>query len=228
MPNKHIFQRLAGVQSILNGVHQAGGTTAAVGMSPSSRGEEREAFIDSFLSQAFPSPYRFGTGDATDASGERSGQLDVVIEYPFSPSIPAAGKTKLFLAEGVAAVIEVKSNLTSQWGEVVSTATQLAKVRRDMARFGGSVMGNTPTTRIPLFAVGYTGWKQKETVVSHLASTPNVDGILVIDSGIFVSTAERQGLVAEGPWGLWAFICCVYKTISSLLGTVTNPLEYAQ
>ena len=47
----------------------------------------------------------FGSGDATDVAGNRSGQLDVVLEYPFAPSIPAGGKTKLFLAEGVASVV---------------------------------------------------------------------------------------------------------------------------
>ena len=89
------------------------------------------------------------------------------------------------------------------------------------------VLGKPPSTRIPLFVVGYTGWKQKETVAEKLSKNPDVDGVLVIDSGAFVSTAEYGGIVGDGPWGLWAFICAVYKAISSLLGTVTTPLSYA-
>jgi hypothetical protein len=222
MPNQHVLERLEGVQAILNGVHLSGR-----GMSTASRGGERAAFINDFLAQAFPSPFRFGMGDATDAAGNRSGQLDVVIEYPYSPSIPAAGDSRLYLAEGVAAVVEVKSNVADQWGQVVSTATQLAKVQRQLEKAGGIVLGKRPSSRIPLFAVGYTGWKQQETVTQNLANTPNVDGVLVIDTGFFVSTAE-YGISGYGAWGLWAFICCLYEAISSLLGTVTDPISYGR
>jgi hypothetical protein len=220
MPNQYIQERLAGIQTMLNGVHQAGR-----GLSSASRGDEREAFINGFLAQAFPSPYRFGSGDATDVAGNRSGQLDVVIEYPFSPSVPAGGKTKLFLAEGVAAVVEVKSDVAKQWSEVVCIAEQLARVKRQLERSGGLVLGKPPSPRIPLFVAGYTGWKQKETIRQNLASAAAVDGVLIVDSGLFVS--PEYGVEGDGPWGLWGFICCLYKAISSLLGTVTDPLTYA-
>ena len=108
MLNPHIVQRLTGIQSMLNGAHQSGST-----MSAASKGTERAAFIDQFLSQVFTPQFRFGDGDATDKSGAKSGQLDVVIEYPWVPSLPIVGsdKPRLYLAEGVAAVIEVKSDL---------------------------------------------------------------------------------------------------------------------
>jgi len=54
-----------------------------------------------------------------------------VLEQPQSYSFPLlASGPRLFLAESVAAVIEVKSNLSSQWGEVKITADKLARVRR--------------------------------------------------------------------------------------------------
>ncbi len=97
-------------------------------MSSATSGQERAAFIDQFLSQAFPSPFRFGTGDATDVVGGRSGQLDVVVEFPFMPSLPIAGgsSSRLYLAESVAAVVEVKSNVGAQWNQALHTAAQLA------------------------------------------------------------------------------------------------------
>ena len=112
VPNQHVVQRLAGIQVILNGVYQASSS-----MSASSKGTERESFIDEFLSKVLPPVYRFGTGDATDISGNKSGQLDVVVEYPLSPTLPSvgAGQSRLYLAESVAAVIEVKSDISSQW-----------------------------------------------------------------------------------------------------------------
>src|SRR5438128_133215 len=128
MPNAHVLQRLTGIQAILVGVHQASSSLSA-----SSRGQERQNFIDSFLANVLPPMYRFGTGDATDAAGRRSGQLDVVVEYPIAPSLPAVGggsTTRLYLAECVAAVVEVKSDISSQWSEAQRTAAQLAPLRR--------------------------------------------------------------------------------------------------
>lgn len=111
MTNRYILQRLTGLQSILKGVHQS-----SVGLSSATMGQERAAFIDEFLAKVLPPIYRFGTGDATDAAGARSGQLDVVVEYPFAPSLPivGAGQSRLYLAESIAAAIEVKSDLSGQ------------------------------------------------------------------------------------------------------------------
>jgi hypothetical protein len=132
MPNPYVLQRLLGIQTILKGVHQAG-----VPMSAAAKGQERAAFIDQFLSQVLPLPYRFGTGDAADLAGNKSGQLDVVVEYPFAPTLPlGGGPTRLYLAEGVAAVVEVKSDVASQWNEALDTAALLAPLTRKM----GTVM----------------------------------------------------------------------------------------
>jgi hypothetical protein len=48
MPNHLIESRLAGIQNILNGVHQA-----SAGLSNETTGEERQAVIDSFLAAVF-------------------------------------------------------------------------------------------------------------------------------------------------------------------------------
>jgi hypothetical protein len=54
MPNQYVLQRLAGIQTILRGVHQG-----SVGLSAATIGREREAFIDEFLSKVLPPIYRF-------------------------------------------------------------------------------------------------------------------------------------------------------------------------
>jgi len=221
MSNAHIFQRLAGIQKILVGVHQAGKSLSAA-----SKGKEREAFIDSFLSEVLPSPFRFGSGDVTDENGNRSGQLDVVVEYPFMPSLPIPGLTgtRLYLAESVAAAVEVKSDVSSQWDEVLNVARQLEPITR---KFGATMtMGRAPTARIPLFAVGYTGWKRAETLRNRLKDA-SVDGILVIDAGVFVSSPEFGVEAATGPWALWGLISCLHQATSTLKSTSTNPLRYA-
>ena len=154
MANQHIKDRLEGIQKMLMGAHQAG-----ISMTSASKGNEREAFINAFLSEILPPQFRFVSGDITDQSGNRSGQLDVVIEFPFVPSIPiVVGKSpRLYLAEGVVAVIEVKSDISNQWDEVLTTANSLSRLER---RYGtGISFGARAGKRIPLYAVGYIGCK---------------------------------------------------------------------
>lgn len=123
MPNIHILKRLQKIQSVLMGVHQM-----SVSMSSAAKGAERDEFVSKFLTEVLPPTFRFGTGDATDSQGAKSGQLDIVVEYPFGPSLPNAGSasSRLYLAETVAAVIEVKSNAAVQWNEATHTANQFA------------------------------------------------------------------------------------------------------
>jgi len=218
MPNQHVLQRLKGLQAILNGVHQS-----SAGMSAVTTGQERSAFLDEFLAKALPPVYRFGTGDATDASGKRSGQLDVVVEYPFAPSLPmvGSGQTRLYLAESVAAVIEIKSNLSKQWAEAVGVARALAPLQR---KFVWSMsFGNPPEPRIPLFTIGYTGWSQLQTLQSHLAGEPTIDGILVIDAGLYVS----KSLTCTGPLALWGLIVDLHYITNSLQSASPDPVAYA-
>lgn len=220
MPNAHVLQRLTGLQSILNGVHQS-----SIGLSSASIGQERAAFIEEFLAKVLPPIYRFGTGDATDASGAKSGQLDVVVEYPFAPSLPVvgAGQSRLYLAESAAAVLEVKSNLANQWSDAVNTATALAPLRRS---FGASMsFGNGPQPQIPLFAVGYTGWKNLATLQTNLNACAEIQGALVIDAGIY---ASKSGLIAQGPLALWGLIVDLHFVTNSLQSASTNPTAYAR
>ena len=195
-------------------------------MSSAAVGNERQEFIDKFLSQVLPTPFRFGTGDATDKNGNKSGQLDVVIEFPFGPSLPIVGGTtsRLYLAETVAAVIEVKSNISSQWSQAVSTAHQLYPLQRS---YGAAMMMGPDFPKIPLFVASYTGWNQLQTVKQHLSNTPEISGILVIDPGIFVSSVQLGSVEATGPWALWGLIACLHQATGFLKAVSTNPLEYS-
>lgn len=223
MPNQYIVQRLSGIQTILKGVHASSG---AVGSN--TRGNERQAFVQNFLSNVLPPIYRFGTGDATDHSGNLSGQLDVVVEYPFTPSLPSVSGdpvTRLYLAEAIAAVIEVKSDVSAQWQQVQQTASKLAPLRRSfgsIVAFGSS----GPLDRIPFFVVGYTGWQTLTAVERAISHNPDVAGILVIDPGIFVSSSSCGGLKATGPVALWGLVCALHQVTRSLMVATANPADY--
>jgi hypothetical protein len=223
MLNQLVAERLQGIQAILMGVHHS-----SAPLSASSKGGERQAFIHHFLENVLPPTFRFGSGDATDANGHRSGQLDVVIEHPFAPSLPVpafGGGTRLYLAESVAAVVEVKSNVSVQWDEALYTAAQLAPLRR---AFESVVFfGREPSDQIPLFVAGYIGWKTIETVREKLEKNPDIAGVLVIDPGIFVSTTEYGGVEATGAWSLWGLISTLHRITNGLQAAGTDPLNYA-
>ena len=220
-PSAELAQRLAGIQKSLMGIYDGG-----AGLSSASRGREREQFIDLFLSRLLPPGYRFGSGDALDSRGSRSGQLDVVVEYTFLPSLPAlGGSTRLYLAEGIAAVVEVKSDLAKQWDEVQATADALRPLERMFQAPGFHLFGDPPK-KIPLFAVGYRGWNQLETVKAK-ANSGVADGILVIGESLFSTRTDYpNGIYAQGPLSLWGLISALHHAALSVAISGFSPIEY--
>ena len=176
-----------------------------------------------FSKKVFPFPYRFGTGAITDASGEISGQLDVVVEWPFFASFPApVGTQRLYLAESVAFVIEVKSDLSGEWDTVEESVSKLNKLRRRWSGHLGSVpvemelpskqprigYANLPTTVswIPYVVVGFRGYKNVETLNDKFKTIPKErcpDAVLIVESGAYVS--RWQSRVSSGAEGFFAF-----------------------
>lgn len=77
MPNQHLAERLCATQAALMALHSGGSM-----MSSTTKGKEREGFVSKFLAQVLPPVHRFGSGDIIDSMGERSGQVDIVIEHP--------------------------------------------------------------------------------------------------------------------------------------------------
>lgn len=254
--NKFIIDRINGIRDQL-----MAGFRSCSSLSSATKGSEREMFVNIFLSQVFPSPFRFGSGDATDEKGNRTGQLDIVVEYPFLPSLPSPGfsRYRLYLAEGVAAVIEVKSNVEGQWSEAEATASKVHALQRNLDRFsrrmfGGTVVKNSsnvtmtnmmlssPITisssgisvgdeslipdRIPVFAVGYTGWKTLAPLEDRVRRDGRIDGILVLESGLFVGGPRVGNITKEGPESLWAFISSIHKSTRILDYVDLDPMSY--
>jgi hypothetical protein len=228
LPNQYLVERLQGIQAALM-AHHAGGTP----MPNASKGSERETFLREFLSKVFPETFRFGTGAITDSAGKRSGQLDIVIEYPILPSFPMpGGADRLYLAESVAAVLSVKSNISSQWREVEAEAEKLEPLKRrwlgaTQSRGSGITFGGPLETAVPFIAVGYTGYKSVEALQQRLKDTPELKrplAALSIDSGVFVGS----GIAASGVWGLYALAVSVATELHGLLGVSADATSYAR
>lgn len=232
MPNSkidYLEHRLDGIYKMLMSAYEASHQ-----MSSASKGREREIFVNAFLSNIFPPAFRFGNGEIIDSNGQKSGQLDIVIEYPFFPSIPTFSlpEPRLYLADGVAAVIEVKSDLTNQWQEVNATATKLKEIKRSqkLTIFGNSITSEKPIPslayrNIPFFAVGYNGWKQKETLKNKLKNS-SVDGILVLESGLFIANSDFRETSGKGSACLWALVTCLYLATTSAIISTADPMNY--
>lgn len=78
------------------------------------KGTAREDIVRKFLSDYLPEAFEIGTGEIVDLSGKRSDQTDLVIFDRLNcPKLVQAGDIRIYPAEGVLAVIEVKTKLDS-------------------------------------------------------------------------------------------------------------------
>jgi hypothetical protein len=146
-----------------------------------------------------------------------------------------SGSPRLYLAEGILAVVEVKSNVATQWKEVLSTA---GKLRTLVRAYGSGVsIGPRATEAIPLYAVGYRGWSDFDTIKRHLEEHPEVSGILVIESGNFCGrydalTAKSKPYIytyerAGSPMALWGLISCIHHAASMVTSKAKDvPRRY--
>ncbi|WBF43754.1 DUF6602 domain-containing protein [Serratia rubidaea] len=249
MINKVLYERLGSVLDMMNANYRG------VGSSPSAvKGSARSEFINSYLKNVIPQGLRITTsGEVIDSLGNATGELDIIIENGHFPNIPIVGNdsARLFFAEGVAAVIEVKSDLKGQWNEAVSTGTKLGFITRNfgntnVSNYKGAqmVILNTefnnpnlpkvkmpPETRllkkIPYFVVGYTGWEKFETLNEKLESNKDViSGILQLDKGFFVSGECFKGVHVSGPLSLLALINAIYESYSYIKSTNADLISY--
>ena len=220
-PNLHLLQRLEAIQAALQ-AQRAGGS----GLPSSVAGSERETFLREFLQKVFPAHRRFSTGVITDSSGRLSGQVDIAVEYGTIPSFPMpATEQRLLLAESVALVIEVKSDLVSQWSEVESTTRKLRMLSRDFGPM--RVYGSYPPRHVPLVAVGYAGQKTTDALRGRLEATLvecRPAAALVIESGCWVG----YGRHAAGPSGLYEMCLSINELLHQILSSHPNLQAYAQ
>ena len=182
------------------------------------RGGERELVLRDLLRQVLPPIYRFGQGAITDSTNRLTGQIDVVMELPFGPSLPMpAGSHRLYLAESVAAVIEIKSDLSSQWNEVERTIRPIRQLERDIGQRPQPGKRIAPIEGIPCYVIGFRGYATLKGLASRLEGTESAarpHGALVIESGAFVGVTGQ----AIGEEGIYRFITELAEIFNSAIG----------
>ena len=190
------------------------------------KGSVRESFVNLILSEILPVTYRVSQGEIIDILENRSGQMDIVVEYPFLPSIPfeTGIDQRLFLAEGVALTIEVKSDFTRQYEQVLKKAQKLIKLEPKVGdvftntynRFDeeGNIIDYNPSAEIhlgagryciPLYVITFNGYDDPTKYKSFLESYNFIEGIFDIKNRVYCSRYYKYNPLI-GPEALFAFI----------------------
>jgi hypothetical protein len=209
--NPQLATRLGAIIGLLRSAH-----TGGTGLSSSVKGTERESFIKLVLSNVIPTHFRIGTGEVTDQKGRASGQVDIIIEYAQGFSFPLMQglDPRLYLAECVCAVIEVKSNLSTQWDEVAKKAALVASLQR--SRGMTASVGRDFGEGVPIFAIGYEGYASLEMLRTK-ANEVNLAGILQINEPLYAGGDHFEDHSAIGTAALYGFYLSLEEIMSTMM-----------
>ena len=143
-------------------------------------GSVREHFIRHVLENFLPKTVVVGQGEIVDSTGKRSGQQDIIIYRANFPVITLGAPISTYLTEGVIAVIEVKSDISSgSPSELESACGRLWRVQQ-LSKVGVVSRGpRAEVERLQILAnvkkyvVGYSGWKTKESLLGRFTAAGN-------------------------------------------------------
>lgn len=154
MPSRYVTQRLQAILETLWAGHKG-----SFDLADASIGRERELFINMVLGNIISQPFRIGSGVIVDRHDCLTGQLDIVIEYANTLSFPSIypHSERLYLAESICAVIEVKSSLPHQWADAVKTAKKIYALTREAGALKpiGFIPPSNSSIRYRLSRVGW-------------------------------------------------------------------------
>ncbi len=152
-------------------------------------GTAREGIIANFLKQNLPENIAYHSGELFNQRNERSGQLDIILHPITSPKIHLYSTINLFPVETVLAVIEVKSNLTTD-KECKSHLEYALKSCEKVKRFQDK---DGVTLDIPFIVFSYKGAKY-DTLVKKLEEKEEKqylpDLIIVLEKGYFLKKIQ--------------------------------------
>ncbi len=208
--NRHLLKRLQSIQETLESQH------ANVESLPDARrGWQSKLFLAEFLNKVFPGPHAFSTGSIMDSEGNLATEVDIAVVHPNAPSFPMSGPSqdRLLMAEGVAMVIEVCSDLSSQLAAIGSTVRRIRRLRRRTDQL--VTPGRRFPDRVPVVAVGYGGFQDFERLRRRLGSIsedyrPN--GTLIVEPGLF----EGFGIRARGAVALYALCMVINRALNQM------------
>ena len=166
------------------------------------KGTNTETILREFLRSYLPRRYGVGHGEVVDSQKNRSTQTDIVIvtdEHPFTFTADEPG---LFFVEGVFALAEVKSVLTSQ--ELDKTIVNALKFRDLKCASRGLVvllrsMNESDHNRFvgnpPYFLFAFESQITKETIAKRLIAQGkrSIDAVFILNQGAILDFGDGKG-----------------------------------
>lgn len=117
-------------------------------------------------------------------------------------------------------MIEVKSSLDDQWDDIVKKAKLLAMLKRSIGAYAST--GKLRTT-IPMFVVGFEGWKTLATCKKKLREADAdeaLSGVLVLKSAIYTGAYDPyDGLSMKGKACIFGLLLSIEHLTSSIIAT---------
>ena len=171
------------------------------------RGSVAESVVREFLREYLPPDYRVGEGEVIDSNEHVSTQLDIIITNPNQPFINDLKKPGLFLIEGVAAVGEVKTNLSSQDIDTLVESCKTFKKLKIIHQRGTQIVSNTSdiarfVAHRAYYIFAYESQLKIETIHSKLNdyylsdNTPiesQIDAVFCLDRGSIINFGDGMG-----------------------------------
>lgn len=171
------------------------------------KGTSTENIFSKFVRQYLPRRLEIGNGEIIDSFGNRSGQADIVIVNEDHPFTFIPDKPGLFFIEGVSAVGEIKTILTSQ--ELINTLKNsvLYKKLKKANSTGSMVLSNQSDLKRyhehpPFFLFAYESQVSLTSIFSSIEKfvTNNshnnlaiIDAVFILDKGWLINFGDGKG-----------------------------------
>lgn len=154
-------------------------------------GKNREIFLNNFLELCLPNKLCVKVGEIWDKEGYKTGQIDTIITRNDCPSL-LFGRRNVYLAEGIFAIIEVKTKLSRE--KLIEAGEKLEEVKALNVDFG-LTMTSGPVCERPLrlvFAYEGATWETIEDEITKRKWEKLFDMICILKRGTFISAFEDK------------------------------------
>lgn len=180
-----------------------------------SKGNERELIASQFLSQHLPHVIQVTQGVLVDQdtidfktlTQTTSPQLDLLLVTSNLPRLTLYGGSKIFFAESVAAVIEVKTELTST--EIERILQHCKKVKERKRHIFGMYWADpldpttAPSEKVPYYVVAFDSGKNAKEIMNIFNDKSVQSGLAIEEQkavqpdGVFILNPDRGTVVLK-------------------------------
>jgi len=156
-------------------------------------GENREILLNNFLEVCLPNKLSVKKGEIWDKKGYQTGEIDTIITRDDCPSL-LFGNRNVYLAEGIFAVIEVKTKLSRK--KLIEAGEKLEEVKALNVDFGLTMTSGLVCERPLRLVFAYEGatWKTIEDEITKRKWEKLFDIICILKQGALISAFKDGGI----------------------------------